>query len=123
MRTGPGTRYPIEWVYSRQGLPVEITAEYDIWRRVRDAEGTEGWVHKNEISGKRAVIVIGAAGVMHDLRDAPAGDAGIKAHLESGAIGQVSSCARDWCNVKFNGIKGYLPKSDFWGAYPAEIFD
>ena len=26
VRTGPGVRYPIVWVFVRQGLPVEITA-------------------------------------------------------------------------------------------------
>src|SRR5271167_3380417 len=68
LRTGPGTRYPIDWVFTHQGMPVEITAEYEMWRRVRDAEGDEGWVHKNALTGKRSAIVIGGA---HDLRRDP----------------------------------------------------
>lgn len=123
MRTGPGTRYPIIWVFKRQGLPVEITAEYDIWRRVRDPEGNEGWVHKNEISGKRAVIVTGTAAALHELRDSPTDTADVKAHLETGVTGQLLSCNIEWCKLKFDGIKGYLRKSDFWGAYPYETFD
>ena len=61
LRTGPGTRYPIEWVFKHQGLPVEIIAkdDEDMWRRVRDADGAEGWVHKSELSGKRTGVVIG----------------------------------------------------------------
>jgi SH3-like domain-containing protein len=120
MRTGPGTRYPIEWVYTRRGLPVEVVAEYDIWRRIRDPDGSEGWVNKTELTGKRGLIVTGQP---RELRDDRNTQAAIVAHLETGAIGQLVSCAADWCKVKFEGVKGYMPKTDFWGAYPAEIFD
>ena len=120
MRAGPGTRYPIEWVFTRQGLPVEIIAEYDIWRRVRYPEGNEGWVHKNELIGKRAAIVTGGP---RDLRGDNRDDAPAVAHLDPGAIGQLSACGRDWCKLKFEDVKGYLRKSEFWGAYPGETFD
>ena len=36
MRAGPSVRYPVEWVYRRAGLPVEVIAEFDTWRKVRD---------------------------------------------------------------------------------------
>jgi SH3-like domain-containing protein len=120
LRTGPGTRYPIDWVFTHQGMPVEITAEYEMWRRVRDVEGDEGWVHKNALTGKRAVIVTGGTRELH--RD-PDTNAAISAHLENGAVGQLVSCAKDWCKLKFEGVKGYLPKSEFWGAYNPEVFD
>jgi SH3-like domain-containing protein len=120
MRTGPGTRYPIEWVYTRRGLPVEVTAEYDVWRRVRDPEGVEGWVNKTELTGKRSAVVTGA---LRELRNDKDDSASIAAHLEAGAIGQLLSCAQDWCKAKFGGVKGYLRKTDFWGAYPNETFD
>jgi SH3-like domain-containing protein len=120
LRTGPGTRYPIEWVFTHPGMPVEITAEYEFWRRVRDADGDEGWVHKNALTGKRAVIVTGSA---HDLRRKPDAAAAVAAHLETGAMGQLLSCTKDWCKLKFAGVKGYLPKGEFWGAYQEEIFD
>ena len=120
LRTGPGTRYPIEWVFTHQGMPVEITAEYEFWRRVRDSDGDEGWVHKNELSGKRGAIVTGAA---HELRRDPDASAAVAAHLEAGAMGQLLSCSKDWCKLKFQGTKGWLSKSAFWGAYKEEVFD
>jgi SH3-like domain-containing protein len=120
MRTGPGTRYPIEWVYTHKGLPVEVVAEYDIWRRVRDSDGTEGWFHKTELTGKRSVIVTGA---IRELRNSHDDQGAVIAHLQPGAIGQLTSCSKDWCKLKFDGIKGYLRKTDFWGAYANEIFD
>lgn len=120
MRTGPGTRYPIDWVLTRQGLPVEIIAEYEIWRRIREPDGAEGWVHKNALSGKRMAIVTGST---RELRQESSMQAPIVAHLETGATGQVLSCAEEWCRIKFDRTKGYLHKTNFWGAYPSEIFD
>jgi len=120
MRTGPGTRYPIAWVYTRRGLPVEVIAEYDIWRRVRDPSGTEGWVNKTELTGKRQAVITGS---VNDLRNDPDDKARIIAHLETGSIGQITSCTPEWCKLKFDEVKGYLRKSAFWGAYPNEKFD
>jgi SH3-like domain-containing protein len=120
MRTGPGTRYPIEWLLTRPGLPVEIIAEYDVWRRVRDPDGSEGWVHKSGLSGKRTAIITGTARDLHSDKN-PASP--LVAHLEVGAIGKIEVCAKDWCRLKFDDIKGRLPKTDFWGAYPGESFN
>ena len=120
MRTGPGTRYPIAWVYTKRGLPVEVTAEYDIWRRVRDPEGIEGWVHKTELTGKRMAVIRGGT---HELRDGRSDEAPVLAHVENGAVGQLLSCAPEWCKLKIDGLKGYMRKGEIWGAYPGENFD
>lgn len=144
MRTGPGTRYPIEWVYTRRGLPVEVIAEYDVWRRVRDSEGAEGWINRIELTGKRAAIVTSASPPTpppipaaaaanaatpasttptHDLHDDADDGSTVIAHVQAGAIGDLISCAPVWCKLKFGDVKGYMRKSDFWGAYPDEKFD
>lgn len=119
LRTGPGTRYPIEWVYVREGLPVEITKEFDIWRRVRDWEGSEGWVHKSALSGKRTAIVTGGT---HALYKDSSNTSEVVAKIEAGAIGRIESCEAAWCEIKFNSLKGYMPKTDFWGTYQDEAF-
>lgn len=120
LRTGPGTRYPIEWVYHTEGLPVEITAEFDIWRRIRDWEGSEGWVHKNGLTGKRTAIVTQGGKALYSS-DSLTSHA--VAMIEAHAIGDIQSCQAAWCKVHFGSIKGYMQKSDFWGAYAQEIFD
>jgi SH3-like domain-containing protein len=120
MRTGPGTRYPIEWVYVREGLPVEITGEFDIWRRIRDWEGSEGWVHKGALTGKRTLIITGAkASIREDSNET----APVKAFAEPGVIGKLLGCEIDWCQVRFDNINGYLPKTAFWGVYSKETFN
>jgi len=59
MRSGPGTRYPIQWVYKRRDLPVEVEREFDVWRLVEDMDGTKGWVHQATLVGTRTVVVTG----------------------------------------------------------------
>src|SRR5579862_3380664 len=59
LRSGPGVRYPVDWIYTRRDLPVEVIAEFDTWRKIRDWQGTEGWVHQSFLSARRMVVVTG----------------------------------------------------------------
>lgn len=120
LRTGPGTRYPIEWVYVHEGVPVEITAEFEIWRRVRDWEGSEGWVHKSTLSGKRALIVTEPKRSLYKSKSI---EAPVTATIEPSAVGSIKACDPVWCEVQFGDHDGYMQKKDFWGAYDAEVFD
>ncbi len=62
MRAGPGERYPIQWVYHRRGLPVQIEREFDVWRLVEDSDGVKGWVHQATLAGARDFVVPSPAG-------------------------------------------------------------
>lgn len=119
MRAGPGTRYPVEWVYQRRNLPVEILREFDVWRLVRDPEGVQGWVHTAVLTSRRTLIVRGGEQV---LRRSPDPAAQPVARLESGVVGTIRSCeaASDWCQVQAGGYRGYLPREAFWGVYRDE---
>ncbi len=119
LRAGPGTRYPISWVYKRRGLPVEIEREFDVWRLIRDADGTEGWVHEATLTGRRSLLVIGGERV---LREAPADNAAIVARAGPGVVGRISHCAAaaPWCEVEIKGYHGFLPRAAFWGSFPGE---
>lgn len=121
LRTGPGFQYPVEWVYRRKALPVEIVAEYRNWRKIRDWQGDEGWMHKNMLSGRRSVIVTGDAARV--LRADPGGAA--IARTEPGAIGRLQRClpGGDPCLVRFPGYEGWLDRHAFWGAYPDETVE
>ena len=120
VRTGPGTRYPVEWVFVRRDIPVEITAEFDTWRRIRDWEGTEGWVHQSMLSGKRAMVVLGD---VRTLRRAAGDSAGGLAKVEPGVAGKLLHCQTNWCEVNVGGYRGWLQKSEIWGVYPAETVE
>lgn len=117
VRTGPGTKYPIQWVFRRKGLPVEIIQEFEHWRRVRDWEGAAGWVHQSTLSGRRMALVTGAP---RTLRDRPDKGAPAVAHAEPGVVGRLLECAGDWCRVDLDGYRGWLLRDHFWGTYPGE---
>ena len=117
LRTGPGTRYPIDWVYQRRDLPVEIIDEFDTWRRIRDAEGTAGWVHQSMLQSKRSVQITGE-GV--SLRRDPQDDSRPLAKLERGVIAKLESCGGAWCVIELDGYKGWIKRAEVWGVYPDE---
>ncbi len=119
MRVGPGTRYSITWVYKREGLPVEILQEFDQWREIRDPDGTKGWVHKQMLQGKRTAAIRRETGV---LRRSPEERGTPILRAESGVIGRVLECEKDWCRLQISGRKGWIEKSRIWGVYPKEEF-
>jgi SH3-like domain-containing protein len=122
MRTGPGEQYPVEWVYRRQGLPIEIIGEYHTWRRVRDWQGTEGWIHVSMLSGRRAVIITGGKRTLHQLADS---QSPVAAEVEPGVIGRLLECRPQsaWCRIDIDGTKGWIKRSEFWGVYEDEAVD
>lgn len=120
LRTGPGFRYPIEWVYRRSGQPVEIVDEFDTWRRIRDWEGTSGWVHQSMLQGRRTVRVTESERLLY--RE-PSPSAAPVARLAPGAIGGLNNCRAGWCRLDFSGFVGWLPHDAFYGVYAEEALD
>jgi len=119
LRTGPGLTYPIDWIYKRDGMPVEVIEEFDTWRKIRDWQGTEGWVHQSMLDGKRDFLITGERRTM---RLAPQEDARPAARLEPGVIGQLIECDPIWCRAEVQGYRGWLKREWFWGIYPSETF-
>jgi SH3-like domain-containing protein len=121
VRVGPGARFPIEWVFTRRDMPVEIIAENDVWRKIRDWEGTEGWVLSSQITGRRMVIVRGEVGT---LRTEPASTANPVAHVEPGVIGKLMECPMpgDWCRIEVGDVRGWIHRHEIWGVYPTEPY-
>ena len=119
LRSGPGLRYPIEWVYKRRDLPVEIQREFEVWRLVADEEGVKGWVHQATLVGRRTFVVKAPE---RTVRDAASGEAAPVARLKPGVIGRIRSCDAnaDWCQVQVGEYRGWLPREAFWGSYPGE---
>ncbi len=117
LRAGPGQRYPIEWVYRRVGYPVEIVAQFDIWRQIRDADGTVGWVHQTLLSGRRTALVTGG---VRTLRVEPDGSADGVALAEPGVMVDLKTCEDAWCEVTARGYSGWLRRDEIWGVYAEE---
>jgi SH3-like domain-containing protein len=119
LRIGPDLRYPVEWTYQRRDLPVLIIDEHQIWRRIRDPEGTEGWVQRPLLSSRRTFLVRGEERV---LRRRAEEEAAPVARLKPGVIGRLRRCpeASAWCEVQVGEYRGWLKRSDIWGVAPDE---
>lgn len=118
VRTGPSTDHPIRWVYTRAGLPVKVVEEFDVWRRIEDPDGEQGWAHSTLLSIRRTVMIRGAD--IQELRRSPEPDARVVLRAEPGVIGGFDHCERDWCRIEIQGQRGWLPRAALWGVLPEE---
>jgi SH3-like domain-containing protein len=121
VRTGPGTRYPIAWVYHRAGMPVEVIEEFDVWRKIRDVDGTTGWVHKTMLEGKRNAIIKGKKPQL--VRIDHEADSKPLLKVEPMVIVRLVECNKTWCRIQVDGRKGWLEKNVIWGVYPDELME
>ncbi|MCM2473584.1 SH3 domain-containing protein [Rhizobium sp. CG5] len=127
LRIGPSTDYAVSWLYLKSGLPVEIIQEYENWRRVRDADGTEGWVSQTLLSGERTAVAapwMKAKGedVYVNMRRDSQSTAAIVAKLQPGVVLKLDECNGNWCRAETDGTEGWVAQAEIWGAYPGEAF-
>ena len=119
-RRGPSTAHRIDWVYRLRDMPLRVTAEYEHWRRIEDAEGKGGWMHYALLSGVRTVLVTED---MTALRSHAVPEGRTLAYLEAGVVARLMQCEADWCRIQAEGNRGWAPKSALWGVGTAEVFD
>jgi len=115
VRRGPSMDQDVVWVYVRAGVPVEIIAEYDTWRRVRDASGDTGWVKAAMLEGRRNVIVTGRVNTA--LLAKAKADADVVAYAAPGLQAQLVGCDGEWCEISARGFDGYVTRDRLWGVY------
>lgn len=121
VRRGPSSDHPVAWVFQRKGLPVEIVAEFENWRRIRDSEGEEGWILQSMLAGKRTAVVAPWRGQqLTALHSAADENSSIRASLAAGAMSDVSNCDGTWCEISAGGYDGYVQQEMLWGVYPGE---
>lgn len=120
VRRGPGLSHRIDWVFKRAGMPLKITAEYEHWRRVEDADGMGGWVNFALLSGVRHVLI---RDDLAEFRDRPDDTAAVSFKAEANVIGKLLECLPDWCRVGVEGEKGWIRKTALWGVDPTEVLE
>jgi SH3-like domain-containing protein len=123
VRRGPSSDHAVAWVFKRKGLPVEIVAEFENWRRIRDSDGEEGWILQNMLSGKRTAIV--SPWRLHQTMPmlAETGGGSVIAKISTGVVGDVDTCTGEWCRVSAGGYEGWIEQAMLWGVYPGESVD
>jgi SH3-like domain-containing protein len=124
VRSGPNKDQEVRWVYTRAGMPVEVTAEFENWRRIRDWEGAEGWVYHSLLAGKRSAVVVPTLkDDLVPLYESANVESAVVARLQSGVLSQLKSCNGQWCEISGKGFNGWIRQERLWGAYPNEKVD
>lgn len=120
-RSGPGTNYPIEWIYKQKGAPLEIINEFELWRQVRDWEGSVSWIHKTRLTGRRFVKVITPG--ENNIYNSAEYDSRVIAKVEDGVVGEIKKCPKKsaFCLIQFEKIEGWMPKKNLFGVYENEV--
>jgi len=121
VRTGPGKQFPVQWIFKKKGIPVEITLEYDVWRKIRDYDGHEGWIHKSLLTGKRTGFIQSNDG--QAVHKKPNKKSALQVFLEKDVLVDIFECQSGWCYVSASGYKGWLKQQAIWGVYENEEFD
>ena len=116
VRRGPSLEHDVVWTYVKPGLPVEIIAEYDSWRRIRDADGGTGWVKSVMLDGRRRVMFTG--NVNTALLSEPNAEAQAVALAAPGLIADLGGCNGEWCEISARGYDGFVPRDRLWGVRP-----
>src|SRR5262249_821159 len=121
LREGPSKDHRTTWVFQRAGLPVEVTGEFETWRKVRDSEGAEGWVLHSLLSGRRTALVAPwKKGQDFMLYSSASDKSAPTARLEPNVIANIKKCDGTWCRVTGDGFDGYIQQANLWGVYPNE---
>jgi SH3-like domain-containing protein len=124
VRSGPNKDQDVRWVYTRAGMPVEITAEFENWRRIRDWEGAEGWVYHSLLSGRRSAVVVPTLkDDLVPLYEKADPQSAVMVRLQSGVLGQIKTCDGQWCQFNGKDFSGWIKQDRLWGAYPNEKVD
>jgi SH3-like domain-containing protein len=124
VRRGPGQEYDIAFTFVRAGLPVEITQEFDNWRKIRDSDGAEGWVFHSLLSGERTALVAPwEQGGPFPARQSGDSQAEIVLYFEPRVIAKVEECTGTWCLLSVEDQKGWIEQERLWGVYPDEAFE
>jgi SH3-like domain-containing protein len=119
LRVGPGQTYPIAWVLTRKGMPVEIVKEFQNWRMVKVWNDASGWIMDRMVTAERHVVVAGAVRTLHRQPD---GASEIVARAEPGVVARLLECRGDWCRIEAGSYQGWLQRGDVWGVLPGEPY-
>ena len=118
LRAGPGSEYPVLWQYRQAGLPLLVDAEFGVWRKVRDADGTTGWMHGAGLSLRRMAFIHEGMAKIYQRDNS---ESGVVAVAEKNSLFKLESCPKNWCKVTTGNVKGWVQRVSIWGVLNDEV--
>jgi len=121
LREGPTFNHRVLFVYKRKDYPLQVLSAYESWRRVRDADGTIGWVSQTMLSELRTALVIGKGRA--PIRSSPMPNAPVAADAEPGVVARLRACKPRFCEITAGGVTGWIERGRIWGVDSGEIIE
>jgi SH3-like domain-containing protein len=116
-RAGPGDDHRLLFVFHARGLPVQVVAETNDWRRICDPDGGLSWVHRRTTDGRRTVMAVSPKPA--PIHAGPKDGAPITAYLAPRALADFGRCEHGWCAVHIGNASGWTPETGLWGVMEA----
>jgi SH3-like domain-containing protein len=111
VRSGPGTNHEILWSVPKY-YPVDIVKISGSWRKIRDFEGDEGWIHSSLLRKIPSVIV---KVPLANIREKPGTNSRISLQAEKGVSFKRLRQQGKWLKVQHvDGEVGWIHKSLVW---------
>ena len=120
LREGPSYQHRVLWIYHRRDWPVLVLGTYDIWKRVRDADGTTGWIYGTMVSDRRSIVVTAKRPAAIRQSADPASHP--IAYAQHGVVARLEACEALACKISADGTEGWIKKTDIWGVGVGEVF-
>lgn len=120
MRVGPGREYKLSWVYKQKNLPLKVIAEFDVWRKVIDHEGTTGWVHSQLVTLKRYALIQSRLTKLYRKADETSP---VIAVADKGVLLELQICEPLWCRVASDDLRAFVRRDDIWGVLDTETLN
>jgi len=110
-RSGPGTRYPAEWVLGR-GFPLKIVGRRGDWLEVRDFENDKGWVLR-KLTSSTAYHIVKVK--IANLRSQPTTTSRVVGKFAYGDTLKTLERRGGWVKVQREGLRGWISRKLLWG--------
>lgn len=121
LREGPTFKHRVLFIYTRKDYPLQVLAAYDSWRRVRDVDGTVGWISQTMLADARTVLITGKGRAA--LRSAPSLAAPLLAEADPGVVARLKACKPQFCQISTGGLTGWIERTRIWGVDAGEIIE
>ena len=102
---------PIKFIYQKKNLPILIIDKHDVWKKVRDIDGDEGWIHTSMISSKKTFINEKDQNLIKYKDNSNI----VNAIVKKGVVGKIINCDEIFCKVKIKSYRGWIEKKNLWG--------
>ena len=112
LRQGPSFDYPVKIFYKKKYLPILIQDTSDNFKKIKDHENNTGWIHRSQLSKKKAAITLIDKVIM--FKSATIFSKPLVV-IEKGRLCLVARCKDDWCKIKVDKYSGWVKKQSLWG--------